>query len=98
LGGFDSIAASEFVLAAHGGDPAPRVPLCYSGAGFKAGQLTCRAAPTPQREVSMITLHVFLMILAVLCLFLAALNIQPPRGNFLAAGLFLWAMATIVSV
>jgi hypothetical protein len=45
----------------------------------------------------MITLHVFLMILAVLCLFLAALNIQPPRGNFLAAGLFLWAMATIVS-
>jgi hypothetical protein len=33
------------------------------------------------------------MILAIVCLFLAALNVQPPRGNLTAAGLMLWAIA-----
>jgi hypothetical protein len=43
-----------------------------------------------------ITLHLILMILAIVCLALAALNISSPRGSLLAAGLFLWALASIV--
>lgn len=46
----------------------------------------------------MITLHLVLMLLAVVCFFLAALPVQPPRGNLIAAGLFLWSLATIVTV
>lgn len=45
----------------------------------------------------MITLRLLLMILAVVSLGMAALNVQPPRGNLLALGLFLWAIATIVA-
>ena len=45
----------------------------------------------------MITVHLLLMILAVICLLLAALDVKPPHVNALAAGLFLWALATIVS-
>lgn len=46
----------------------------------------------------MITLHLVLMIFAIVCFFLGALNMQPPRGNFVAIGLCLWALATIVTV
>ena len=46
----------------------------------------------------MITLKLLLMILAVICLFLGAIKAQPPRGDFVAGGLCLWALATIVSV
>jgi hypothetical protein len=42
----------------------------------------------------MITLHTLLMILAVICLFLAAIGVSLPRGgNMLATGLLLWALA-----
>lgn len=45
----------------------------------------------------MITIKLLLMILAVICFFLGAMNVQPPRGNFIAGGLCLWALATIVA-
>jgi uncharacterized membrane protein YccC len=44
----------------------------------------------------MITAHVLLMILAIICLFLAAIGVQSPRGNLLAAGLCLWAVAVTI--
>lgn len=37
-----------------------------------------------------------LMIMAVLCLFLATIGVQAPRGNLMAAGLTLWALAVVV--
>lgn len=46
----------------------------------------------------MITLHLILMILAVVCFALAAANVQSVRFNILAGGLFLWALATIITV
>jgi hypothetical protein len=45
----------------------------------------------------MITLKLLLLILAVICFFLGSMNVQPPRGNFVAGGLCLWALATIVA-
>jgi hypothetical protein len=44
----------------------------------------------------MATLHLLLMILAIVCFFLGAVNVTPPRGNFIAGGLFFWALATII--
>ena len=38
-----------------------------------------------------------LMILAIICLFLAALGVQTPRGNLMAAGLTLWALAVTLA-
>ena len=47
----------------------------------------------------MITLHLVLMLFAIVCFFLAACNVpSPPRVNLVAAGLCLWALSTIVSV
>lgn len=47
----------------------------------------------------MITLQVLLMVLAIICFFLAAAGVQLPRGgNVLAAGLMLWAIATTIKV
>lgn len=46
----------------------------------------------------MISLHLILMILAIICFFLAAVNVPVPRGNAIGAGLCLWALATIISV
>jgi hypothetical protein len=49
----------------------------------------------------MITLHLLLMILAVFCLALAACDVKMPfnlRGNFLGAGLCLWALSTLITV
>jgi hypothetical protein len=46
----------------------------------------------------MITVKLLLMILAILCLAMAAIGVQAPRGNLTAAGLCLWALATVVSV
>lgn len=46
----------------------------------------------------MLTLHLVLMIFAIVCLFLAAINVVAPRISLLAAGLCLWALATIVTV
>lgn len=45
-----------------------------------------------------ITLHMVLMVLAIVCLFLAAINVVTPRGNLLAGGLCLWALATLITV
>lgn len=44
----------------------------------------------------LITLHLLLMVLALVCFLLAALNVSAPRGNLMAAGLFLWALAATV--
>jgi hypothetical protein len=45
----------------------------------------------------MITVRLLLMILAVICLALAAIGVVPPRGgNLMALGLTLWALAIIV--
>lgn len=45
----------------------------------------------------MITLRSLLMILAIICLFLAALGVAAPRGNLMAAGLCLWALAATLA-
>ena len=44
----------------------------------------------------MIGLRSVLMILAIICLFLAAIGVQAPRGNLMAAGLCLWALAITI--
>lgn len=52
----------------------------------------------------MISLHLVLMVLAIICFFLAAMNWPSPappapsRVNMIAAGLALWALATVVTV
>jgi hypothetical protein len=45
----------------------------------------------------MIGLRVLLMILSIICFFLAAVGVQAPRGNLTAAGLMLWAIAYIIT-
>lgn len=45
-----------------------------------------------------VTLHLILMILALVCLLMAALNVSSPRGNLTAAGLFLWALAETIAL
>jgi len=45
-----------------------------------------------------VTLHVLLMVLAIICFLLAALGVSTPRGNLLAAGLFFWAVAATVAL
>jgi hypothetical protein len=45
----------------------------------------------------MIPLRAVLMILAIICLFLAALGVSAPRGNLMAAGLTLWALAVTLA-
>jgi hypothetical protein len=37
-----------------------------------------------------------LLILAVFCFMLAAADVKPPRGNFIGAGLALWALALLI--
>jgi hypothetical protein len=45
----------------------------------------------------MIQLRSVLMILAIICFFLAALGVSAPRGNLMAAGLTLWALAATLA-
>lgn len=46
----------------------------------------------------MMSLRLLLMILAIVCFLFAAVGVTPPRGgNLIAAGLALWALATLVS-
>jgi hypothetical protein len=45
----------------------------------------------------MISARAILMILAILCLFLAAIGVSTPRGNLMAAGLTLWALAVTLA-
>lgn len=44
-----------------------------------------------------ISIRLILMLLAIVCLFLAAIGVQTPRGNLLAGGLCLWALATVLT-
>lgn len=47
----------------------------------------------------MFTLHLFLMILALVLFLLAGLGIpNPPRFQFLGFGLFCWLLATLVRI
>lgn len=45
----------------------------------------------------MITLRLVLMILALVCLILAAIGVSAPRVNLLALGLSLWLLAVMVA-
>ena len=45
-----------------------------------------------------ISVHFFLMVLAVVLLALAAAGVAHPRWNLMALGLAVWALATIVTV
>lgn len=45
----------------------------------------------------MISAHIVLMLLAIICLVLAALGVSSSRVNLMAAGLALWAIATLVT-
>jgi len=42
------------------------------------------------------SLHLILLILALLCFLLAALDVVVRRINLIAAGLFLWLISTLV--
>ena len=44
----------------------------------------------------MIAVHVVLLLLALICFFLAALGVAAPRGNLMAAGLALWVAAELI--
>lgn len=45
----------------------------------------------------MVTLHFFLLILALVCFFAATLKIESPRLSFLPLGLLLWCLATVIA-
>jgi hypothetical protein len=46
----------------------------------------------------MITVHLLLIILALVCFLIAAAGVIWPRGvNFVAMGLFLWALSTLLT-
>ena len=44
----------------------------------------------------MLTVHLLLMILALVCFFCAAIHIEPARFSLTPLGLFLWALATVL--
>jgi hypothetical protein len=44
----------------------------------------------------MIPLRVILMVFAFVLFVLAGLNVQPPRGNLVAAGLACWVLAELL--
>jgi hypothetical protein len=44
----------------------------------------------------MVAARTVLLILAVVCFLLAALNVNSPRVNLIAAGLALWALSLLV--
>lgn len=44
-----------------------------------------------------VVLRVVLMMLALVCFFLAALNVSSPRGNLIGAGLFLLTLAMVIA-
>ena len=44
-----------------------------------------------------LTVHLLLIILALVCFLLAALEVSVRRTNLIAAGLFLWLLSTLVS-
>jgi len=44
----------------------------------------------------MLTVHLLLMILALVCFFLSALHVEPARVSLTPLGLFFWALATVL--
>ena len=44
----------------------------------------------------MITLHLVLLILALVCFLGAAANVSSPRVNLIAAGLALWILSLLI--
>lgn len=44
----------------------------------------------------MVTVHLILLILALVCFLFAALDVTVRRVNLLAAGLFLWVFSTLL--
>lgn len=42
------------------------------------------------------TVRLILIVLALICFLFAMIDIRPPRGNLIAAGLFLWLLSTLV--
>jgi len=63
----------------------------------KAAAAAPEKKPPESEEKQMATLHLILVILALVCLFSAAIRVFSPRGtNLTAAGLFLWLLSTLV--
>ena len=47
----------------------------------------------------MVVLHVFLLVLAMVCFLLAGFGVVPPRGgNLVAAGLFCWVLSLVLQL
>jgi hypothetical protein len=46
----------------------------------------------------MVVLHVFLLLLAMVCFLLAAIGVVMPRGNLVAAGLFCWVLSLVLQL
>jgi len=47
----------------------------------------------------MVVLHVFLLVLAMVCFLLASFGVVPPRGgNLVAVGLFCWVLAEVLTL
>lgn len=44
----------------------------------------------------MYALHLILVIVALVCFLFSAIGVAAPRGNLLAAGLFLWLLSELV--
>lgn len=45
----------------------------------------------------MLTIHLLLVILSLVCFFCAAIGIPSSRINLIAAGLFLWVLAAVIA-
>ena len=45
----------------------------------------------------MVSVHLILMILAVICFLIGALDIPWRRGNMIAAGLFFWSLSVLIA-
>lgn len=43
------------------------------------------------------SIRLLLMILAIVCFFLAAIGVRPMRGDLIAGGLCLWAAAVVLA-
>jgi hypothetical protein len=44
----------------------------------------------------MITVHIVLLLIALICFIMAAIEVQAPRVNLLALGLALWMLTLII--
>ena len=44
----------------------------------------------------MLTIHLILLVLALVCFFVAACKIEPPRVSLVPLGLFLWVLSALI--